>query len=233
MVAAGLRADAGRAAGEQVRVCGPAAPEHRMSELPFVVAVTGGIASGKSAVTVRFARLGVPVIDADLIARELVEPGEPALQAIAERFGAGVLTHTGQLDRRALRGIIFADTTARLDLEAILHPRIRSCMHERARNSDAAYVVLAIPLLTASSGYTWIDRVLVVDVAEAVQIERLMRRDGVDEASARAALAAQISRAERLALADDVIDNSGRLDDLDAQVTALHEGYLHAATSRG
>ena len=200
-----------------------------MSDLPFVVAVTGGIASGKSAVTERFARFGVPVIDADLIARELVEPGQPALQAIAERFGAGVLSHAGQLDRRALREIIFVDTAARLDLEAILHPRIRTCMHERARNCGAAYVVLAIPLLTAGSGYTWIDRVLVVDVAEAVQIERLMRRDGVDEAGARAVLAAQISRAERLALADDVIDNSGCLGDLDAQVTALHQRYLHLA----
>jgi dephospho-CoA kinase len=204
-----------------------------MSDLPFVVAVTGGIASGKSAVTERFARLGVPVIDADLIARELVETGEPALQAIAERFGAVVLTSAGQLDRRALRGIIFADAAARLDLEAILHPRIRACMHERARNCGAAYVMLAIPLLTASSGYGWVDRVLVVDVAEAVQIERLMRRDGVDETAARAALAAQISRTERLALADDVIDNSDGLDALDDAVEALHRRYLERAGAAG
>lgn len=203
-----------------------------MRASPYIVAVTGGIASGKSAVTARFEQLGVPVIDADLIARELVEPGEAALGEIVQRFGTGVLDAEGRLDRRQLRQRIFSDAGARRDLEAILHPRIRERMRERALAAAAPYVVLAIPLLTAGSRYPFIDRVLVVDVPEAVQIERLTRRDGVDEASARAALAAQISRSERLALADDVVDNSGSLASLAAKVDALHARYLDLAAAR-
>jgi dephospho-CoA kinase len=199
---------------------------------PYIVAVTGGIASGKSAVTARFEQLGVPVIDADLIARELVAPGEVALAEIVRRFGAGVLDGQGCLDRRQLRQRIFSDANARIELEAILHPRIRERMRERALATDAPYVVLAIPLLTASSRYPFIDRVLVVDVPETLQIERLTRRDGVDETAARAALAAQIGRGERLALADEVIDNSGSLDALAAAVDALHAGYLQQASRR-
>lgn len=200
-----------------------------MRASPYIVAVTGGIASGKSAVTARFEQLGVPVIDADLIARDLVEPGEAALAEIVQRFGAGVLDAEGRLDRRQLRQRIFSDAGARRDLEAILHPRIRERMRERALAAAAPYVVLAIPLLTASSRYPFIDRVLVVDVPEALQIERLTRRDGVDEAGARAALGAQISRSERRALADDVIDNSGSLEALAAAVDALHARYLQLA----
>lgn len=200
-----------------------------MRASPYIVAVTGGIASGKSAVTACFERLGAPVIDADLIARELVEPGEAALAEIAQRFGAGVLDAQGRLDRRQLRQRIFSDARARAELEGILHPRIRERMRERALAAAAPYVVLAIPLLTASSRYPFIDRVLVVDVPEAVQIERLTRRDGVDEAGARAALAAQISRSERLALADKVVDNSGTLDALALAVAQLHARYLALA----
>lgn len=200
-----------------------------MRASPYIVAVTGGIASGKSAVTACFERLGAPVIDADLIARELVEPGEAALAEIAQRFGAGVLDAQGRLDRRQLRQRIFSDARARAELEGILHPRIRERMRERALAAAAPYVVLAIPLLTASSRYPFIDRVLVVDVPEAVQIERLTRRDGVDEAGARAALAAQISRSERLALADEVVDNSGTLDALALAVAQLHARYLALA----
>lgn len=203
-----------------------------MPKLPLVVAVTGGIASGKSAVTARLEQLGVPVIDADLIARELVEPGEVALAEIVQCFGAGVLDAEGRLDRRQLRQRIFSDAGARRDLEAILHPRIRERMRERALAAAAPYVVLAIPLLTAGSRYPFIDRVLVVDVPEAVQIERLTQRDGVDEAGARAALAAQISRTERRALADDVVDNSGSLASLAAAVDALHARYLGLAAAR-
>jgi len=200
-----------------------------MRASPYIVAVTGGIASGKSAVTARFEQLGVPVIDADLIARELVEPGEAALAEIVQRFGAGVLDGEGRLDRRQLRQRIFSDAGARRVLEAILHPRIRERMRERALAAATPYVVLAIPLLRASSRYPFIDRVLVVDVPEAVQIERLTRRDGVDEAGARAALAAQISRSERLALADEVVDNSGTLDALALAVAQLHTRYLALA----
>ena len=203
-----------------------------MRASPYIVAVTGGIASGKSAVTARFEQLGVPVIDADLIARELVEPGEAALIEVVQRFGEGVLDVQGRLDRRQLRQRIFSDASARRDLEAILHPRIRERMRERALAADAPYVVLAIPLLTAGSRYPFIDRVLVVDVPEALQIERLTRRDGVDEAGARAALAAQISRTERLALADDLVDNNGSLEALAAAVDALHDRYLRVAGTR-
>ena len=203
-----------------------------MRASPYIVAVTGGIASGKSAVTARFEQLGVPVIDADLIARELVEPGEAALGEIVQRFGTGVLDAEGRLDRRQLRQRIFSDARARAELEGILHPRIRERMRERALAAAAPYVVLAIPLLTAGSRYPFIDRVLVVDVPEAVQTERLTRRDGVDDAGARAALAAQISRSERLALADEVVDNSGSLEALAAAVDALHARYLALAAAR-
>lgn len=204
-----------------------------MSQLPHTLAVTGGIASGKSAATAAFERLDVPVIDADVIARELVQPGEPALDEIVERFGAGVLDAQGGLDRRALRAQIFADAGARRDLEAILHPRIRERMHQRAaENSDADYVVLAIPLLTPTSRYPWIEKVLVIDVPQALQIQRLTARDGVDEASARAALAAQISREERLSLADHVIENTGTLEALEAAVQSLHRRLLDEWSGR-
>jgi dephospho-CoA kinase len=205
-----------------------------MSQLPHTLAVTGGIASGKSAATAAFERLGVPVIDADVIARELVQPGEAALAGIVERFGAGVLDAQGGLDRRALRARIFADAGARRDLEAILHPRIRERMHQRATESaDADYVVLAIPLLTPTSRYPWIDKVLVIDVPESVQIERLTARDGVDGAAARAALAAQITREERLSLADHVIENTGTLEALEAAVQSLHRRLLDEWSGRG
>lgn len=203
-----------------------------MPASPYVVAVTGGIASGKSAVTACFERLGVPVIDADLIARELVEPGEAALAEIVARFGAGILDAAGALDRRQLRNRIFSDEEARRDLEAILHPRIRERMQARARAVDAPYVVLAIPLLTSHSRYPFIERVLVVDVPESLQIERLRRRDGVDRAGAQAALAAQISRVQRLALADDVIDNSGTIEALAESVRALDARYRTFAAQR-
>jgi dephospho-CoA kinase len=198
-----------------------------MSKLPHTLAVTGGIASGKSAASAAFERLAVPVIDADVIARELVQPGEPALAEIVSHFGEGVLDAEGGLDRRALRARIFADANARRELEAILHPRIRERMHARAaEHIDADYVVLAIPLLTPDSRYPWIERVLVIDVPESLQIERLTARDGVDEAAARAALAAQISRPARLSLADHVIENTGTLQDLEAAVRDLHQRLL-------
>jgi dephospho-CoA kinase len=203
-----------------------------MPALPYVVAVTGGIASGKSAVTERFAALGVPVIDADVIARELVEPGEPALDEIEAHFGGGVLLPDGRLDRRALRERIFSDGAARRALETILHPRIQGRMREQCEALEVPYVVLAIPLLTSTSRYPWIDRVLVVDVPEALQISRLTQRDGVDEAAARAALAAQITREQRLALADAVIDNSGALESLDATVQHLHQQLSIQADQR-
>ncbi len=192
------------------------------------IAVTGGIASGKSEVTRRFEALGIKVLDADLIARELVEPGQPALAEIARRFGAGAIDAAGRLDRRVLRAIVFADSAARRDLEAILHPRVHASLQARAQAAAPPYVLLAIPLLAESAPgrYAWLDRVLVVDVPRAVQIQRVMQRDAVERAAAEAALAAQASREARLAMAHDVIVNDGPLAALDAIVAKLHSRYL-------
>jgi dephospho-CoA kinase len=191
-----------------------------------VIAVTGGIASGKSEVTRRFEQRGAPVLDADLISRALVEPGQPALQEIVARFGPAMLDQLGALDRRRLRELVFADTSARGDLEAILHPRVREALRRGAREATAPYVLLAIPLLVESGHYGWVDRVLVVDVPREVQIARVMHRDHIDRPTAEATLAAQTSREKRLALANDVIINDGTLDDLDAAVARLDVMYL-------
>lgn len=198
----------------------------------YVVAITGGIASGKSEVSRRFERLGVHVADADVAARALVEPGQPALAEIVARFGPDVLDAAGRLDRAALRRHVFDDAQARRDLEAILHPRIREALLRECAQAPGAYALVAVPLLTEVGGraaYPWVDRVLVVDVPEDEQVRRLMRRDGIDEALARRMLAAQAPRQQRLALADDVIGNDGTLEALDAAVTALHARYLALA----
>jgi dephospho-CoA kinase len=210
---------------------GIASDRVRCPALP--IAVTGGIASGKSEVTRRFEALGVTVLDADLISRELVEPDQPALEEIARRFGTSVLDAAGRLDRRALRAIVFADTAARRDLEAILHPRVRAALQERAAVAAPPYVMLAIPLLAESRAghYDWIARVLVVDVPRAVQIARVMRRDAVERAAAEATLAAQASREARLAIANDVIVNDGPLAALDALVAKLHARYQQLAAA--
>lgn len=196
----------------------------------FTVALTGGIASGKSAVADRFAALGVDLIDADLVARELVAPGQPALAELAAAFGTGILLPDGQLDRRGMRERVFADAGARRQLEGILHPRIREELRRRAGRVARAYGMLVVPLLVESGPhYAWVDRVLVVDVPRALQLGRLTERDGIDVALANAMLDAQASREQRLALADDVIDNSGSLADLDDAVAALHARYLALA----
>ncbi|MFM2110134.1 MAG: dephospho-CoA kinase [Gammaproteobacteria bacterium] len=192
----------------------------------FKVGLTGGIASGKTRVAEFFAARGVPVIDSDQIAREIVAPGAPALAAIRERFGEGVMAADGNLDRRVLRAIVFADPAARRDLEAITHPAIRARMAELNAQARGPYVINAIPLLTEGGGRRDLDRVLVVDCPEDLQIARVMARDQVDEAGARAVLAAQASRAARLAIADDVIVNDGDLGALEARVASLHERYL-------
>lgn len=196
----------------------------------FTVALTGGIASGKSAVADRFAALGVDLIDADLVARELVEPGQPALDELVSRFGAGILTAEGRLDRRRMRERVFADPDARQALEGILHPRIRDELRRRAQRSDRGYGMLVVPLLAESgTRYAWVDRVLVVDVPREMQFGRLTARDGIDATLADAMLDAQASRGQRLAIADDVIDNRGTLADLDAAVATLHARYLAMA----
>jgi dephospho-CoA kinase len=196
---------------------------------PLRIGLTGGIASGKSTVTQRFAELGVPVIDADVASRAVVEPGKPGLAQVVERFGAGVLAD-GQLDRRALRNLIFKDSSLRQALDAILHPLIRAEMEHQAAQVQGPYVVMAIPLLVEGGGSAKrVDRVLVVDADETLQIQRLQARDGSSVEQARAILAAQTSRDARLRMADDVLLNSGSVAELRQAVDRLHEQYLQLA----
>lgn len=204
-----------------------------MNEPALVVGLTGGIAAGKSAITQCFEALEVPVHDADVAAREVVAPGTAGLEAIVARFGDGVLDVTGALDRGAMRARVFADPAARAELEAIVHPLVRQWLLDRLRATRSDYCVLAIPLLVEHlAQYRWIDRILVVDAPEPLQLERLMARDGIGPELARRMLAQQASRAERLAAADDVIDNGGDAAALGAAVAALHERYLALARSR-
>jgi dephospho-CoA kinase len=198
-----------------------------------VVALTGGIASGKTAVATRFEALGIHVYDADVAAREVVATGTPALAEIEFVFGAEVLQADGALDRRAMRERVFADPAARRKLEAIVHPRVRAWLRRRAGMDRGPYCMLAIPLLVENRAeYEWVDRVLVVDAPEALQIERLVQRDGVTRDAAQRVLDAQSTRAQRLAMADDVIVNDGQESALDAQVAALHAQYLELARCR-
>ena len=198
---------------------------------PFRVALTGGIASGKTTVANLFAELGVPLIDTDVIARQVVEPSQPALAEVVAAFGPEVLDADGRLDRRRMRERIFADPGAKRQLEAILHPAIRAEMERQSRAAGGAYQVLVIPLLTEGGRRDHVDRVLLVDVPEALQVERLMWRDGVSREQAQASLNAQATRAERLAMADDIVRNTGRVDDLREKVAELHEKYLALAVA--
>jgi dephospho-CoA kinase len=195
------------------------------------VGLTGGIASGKSTVASFFASLGVPIVDADLIARDVVAQGSPLLDRIAERFGTDILTADGSLNRTALRARVFADPQARADLESLTHPAILLLLEQRADTARGAYVVLAIPLLVEKDLSRMVDRVLVVDCDEASQIRRLQARDGSTVDQARAILAAQASRAERLRVAHDVVLNAGDLHMLRDQVAALHQKYLALAAA--
>jgi dephospho-CoA kinase len=198
----------------------------------YVIALTGGVASGKSAVEKRFAALGVGVYDADRAAREVVVPGSEGLAAIRTAFGAQVLDENGGLDRAAMRQRIFADPAARRTLEAIVHPRVREWLHAKASADTGPYCLLSIPLLAENhTHYRWVDRVLLVDVPETTQIARLTARDGIDEALAQRMLASQATRAQRLAIADDVIDNSGDESALDDVVAGLHRKYLALAAA--
>jgi dephospho-CoA kinase len=176
-----------------------------------------------------FAGLGVPIIDTDEIARDLTRPGSPALGEISAAFGDELFNEAGELDRWQLRQLVFADAQQRKRLEAILHPRIRSETLVRAEQIRAPYLMFAVPLLFESGFDQIVDRCLVVDCPESRQIERLRRRDGADESEARAMLAAQMSREQRLSKADDVIDNSGDIESLRPQVAALHQRYLDLA----
>jgi dephospho-CoA kinase len=203
-----------------------------MAQRPFVVALTGGIASGKSAVSAAFARHSVPILDADIIARQVVEPGQPALEAVVDTFGSGVLGPDGQLDRTTLRALIFARPEARRQLEGILHPAIRQAFTAASATAGGPYQIHAIPLLAESGRAGEYDRVLVVDCPRETQLQRLLARDQETQERAEAILAAQATREARLAVATEVITNTGTLDDLTAKVAELHAQYLETAASR-
>lgn len=199
----------------------------------YVVAITGGIGSGKTTVANQFAELGIEVVDADIIAREVVEPGTTALAAIATHFGADVIAPDGRLDRRQLRERVFTDPQAKGWLNALLHPLIRSEMQRQCAAARSPYCLLVVPLLVENGLTALANRVLVIDVDEATQIERTCRRDGVNREQAEAILAAQASRTERLAAADDVLDNqNGTPEAIKSRIFALHETYLAFASQQ-
>ncbi|MDE2408342.1 MAG: dephospho-CoA kinase [Xanthomonadaceae bacterium] len=194
----------------------------------YIIGLTGGVASGKSAVEACFQALGVPVADADAAARAAVAVGSEGLAEVVAAFGTQVLGGDGGLDRAAMRRRIFADPAARTRLEAILHPRVRTLLAEACRAATGPYAVASIPLLAEGGGrrvYPWLDRILVVDVPEDVQLARLLHRDGIDEALARRMIAAQATRGQRLAIADDILVNDGALAALPGQVLALDRAY--------
>ena len=192
----------------------------------LVVGLTGGIGSGKSAVAELFAELGVPIIDADVLARRAVEPDQPAFRAVVELFGAGVVGPDGALDRRRLRQRIFEDAALRERLEALLHPEIRARMEEELEGLSSAYTLLVIPLLVEAGQHALVDRVLVVDAPEEVQIERTVARDSTTHDAVERILASQVSRKERRAVADDIIDNDSTQHVLAQRVSDLHRRYL-------
>ncbi|EMF0924450.1 dephospho-CoA kinase [Klebsiella aerogenes] len=196
----------------------------------YTVALTGGIGSGKSTVADEFAHLGVTVIDADIIARQVVEPGTPALLAIAERFGPEMINDDGSLNRRRLRESIFAHSEDKAWLNALLHPLIQQETRRQMQASTSPYLLWVVPLLVENRLTDKADRVLVVDVPKETQIERTMRRDGVSREHAEHILAAQATREQRLAAADDVIENMGSADAVASHVARLHEKYLMLAS---
>jgi len=199
---------------------------------PWILGLTGGIGSGKSAVAEQFASFGVHTVDADQAARWVVEPGRPALRQIAQHFGDGVLLPTGELNRAALRERIFADPAERQWLERLLHPLIRSEITDHLARADSPYAIMVSPLLIESGQYRTVDRVLVVDVPEVLQIARTVARDQASEEQVRAILKVQAARAERLRHADDVLVNDRDLSWLRSEVERLHHFYLQLRGGR-
>lgn len=200
-----------------------------MRRHPYVVILTGGIASGKTAVSSRFERLGVPVIDTDIIAREVVQAGRPALAAVVDEFGKGVLDEKGELDRGRMRNLIFSDPVSKKKLENILHPAIGQEVRQRLDALQGGYCILVVPLLAESGHYEGSDRVLVVDVDAPTQLQRLMARDNISSDLASTMIKAQASRQRRLDMANDVIENTGNLEALDREVASLHARYRQLA----
>ena len=200
--------------------------------MTYRVGLTGGIGSGKSTVAGFFAELGVPVIDADVAARTVVEPGRPALTEIARVFGEELVAN-GRLQRERLRGLVFADPRRRRQLESLLHPLIRSEMNQQLGKVHFAYCILCIPLLLEVGWQDEVDSILVVDTTEAMQIARTMQRDGLTAAEVEAIMHSQVSRRARLAQADEIIRNDGDINSLRMQVRHLHDLYLQKAAARG
>ena len=200
-----------------------------MRQRPMIVALTGGLASGKSSVARRFAELGVPVIDADIVTRRLVEPGAPALAEIVDAFGSDVLDEHGRLDRARMRERVFANDTERTKLESILHPRVREAMRTFASSSDAPYVLFVVPLLVETAQENEMDRVIVVDAPRALQMARAQARDGIRSETIAAIIDSQATRAARLAAADAVIGNTEDLATLRERVDAAHRECLALA----
>lgn len=198
----------------------------------FVVGITGGIGSGKTAATERFAALGITIVDADIASRIVVEPGAPALQKIAEHFGAHILLDDGSLNRAELRKTIFADPAEKVWLEQLLHPLIGAEIQRQLRTAKSAYVVFVSPLMTESNQYKLCDRILVIDAPEEVQLQRTIQRDNNDAEQVQRIIASQASRQHRLQYADDIIENTGSLDSLTQQVTKLHAHYLRLAEKK-
>jgi dephospho-CoA kinase len=198
--------------------------------MAYCVGVTGGIGSGKSSAAALFAELGAGVVDTDDIAHEITRPGGAAMQEIATAFGAKSVAADGSLNRKAMREIVFADPSQRKILEGILHPMIRAEARRRVTASAAPYVMLVVPLLLESAGYPdLVQRILVIDCDESVQISRTIQRSGLSAEAVRAIMAVQLPRQQRLARADDVLHNDGDFPALRQQVAALHERYLNLA----
>ncbi len=195
----------------------------------FVLGLTGGIGSGKTAVSDYLQTKGIRVVDADQVSRQIVEPGQPVLAAITERFGSDVLNKDGSLDRRALRERVFSDPVERRALEALTHPAIGAEILRQLQEADSPYVILASPLLLETGQRQMTNRVLLIDVPEAVQVARTVARDEASEEQVRAIMAAQMPRQERLALADDVVTNDKQLTDLHKAIDELHAQYLEMA----
>jgi dephospho-CoA kinase len=196
----------------------------------YIVGLTGGIGSGKSAAAECFRKLGIVIVDADAVAHELTGPGGAAVTAIATEFGQAVITPEGALDRAAMRKLAFAEPEARVRLEQILHPRIRRICDERCVAATSPYALLVVPLLVESGAYRQrCQRLVVVDCPEETQIARVMARNGMSRAEVERIMAAQATRSQRLAAADDVIDNSGAPAALPPQISLLHANYLELA----
>ncbi len=198
----------------------------------YVVGLTGGIGSGKSAAAEMFRAWGVEVIDADALAREVVEPGQPALSNIAAHFGSELLTAEGYLDRAALRKVVFSNSEQKSWLENLLHPLIAELLQRRLNATKSPYAILESPLLLETEQYKLVDRVIVIDVNEEIQIARSVRRDGSDEAVIRSIIASQIDRAGRIQRADDLVSNEEGLEQLREKIEALHSKYLGMVTEK-